>query len=112
MVLCTTHSTRRAAVDSDQRRWATAGRCRHVPSGWDGQDGWDLEPVLNQARGAAQGERIVGLWALGTLLQPSVGSQVAHGPAPHPGGGAPMDDRRMPERAGARAVGAARARAG
>jgi len=36
--------------------------------------------VLTHARTAAQAERIVGLWALGALLQTFLGSQIVHGP--------------------------------
>jgi hypothetical protein len=81
MVLCTTHPTWQAAVRSYRGRWATEGSYRDAQSGWDGQHGWDLEPVLRQARTAGQVERVVGLWALGTLLQTWIGSQVAQGPA-------------------------------
>jgi hypothetical protein len=81
MVLCTTLTTWQAAVRGYRRRWATEGSYRDAQSGWDGQHGWDLEPVLTQARTVGQAERLVGLWALGALLQTWVGSQVAHGPA-------------------------------
>ena len=82
MVLCTTQPTWRAAVASYRRRWATEGSYRDAQSGWDGQHGWDLEPVLTQTRTVGHAEAIVGLWALGTLLQTYLGSQVLHGPAP------------------------------
>jgi hypothetical protein len=81
VALCTTHATWPAAVLSYRRRWATEGSYRDAQSGWDGQHGWDLEPVLTQARSAAQVEHVVGLWALGALLQTWIGAQVAHGPA-------------------------------
>jgi hypothetical protein len=81
LVLCTTLPTWQQAVCSYRRRWATEGSYRDAQSGWDGQHGWDLEPVLHQAHTTGQVERIVGLWALGTLLQTWLGSQVAHGPA-------------------------------
>jgi hypothetical protein len=81
MVLCTTHPTWRAAVGSYRRRWATEGSYRDAQSGWDGQHGWDLEPVLARARCAVHGEAVVGLWALGTLLQTWLGAQIVHGPA-------------------------------
>ncbi len=80
MVLCTTLSTWPDAVRCYRQRWATEGSYRDAQSGWDGQHGWDLEPVLTQACTAGQVERIVGLWALGALLQTWLGSQVAHGP--------------------------------
>jgi len=82
MVLCTTQPTWRAAVGSYRKRWATEGSYRDAQSGWDGQHGWDLEPVLAQARSAGHAEAVVGLWALGTLLQTWLGSQVVQGPAP------------------------------
>jgi hypothetical protein len=80
LVLCTTLPTWQDAVRCYRLRWATEGSYRDAQSGWDGQHGWDLEPVLSQARTAGQVERVVGLWALGALLQTWVGSQVAHGP--------------------------------
>jgi hypothetical protein len=80
MVLCTTLPTWQDAVRCYRLRWATEGSYRDAQSGWDGQHGWDLEPVLSQARRTGQVERIVGLWALGTLLQTWLGRQVAHGP--------------------------------
>ena len=80
MALCTTLPTWQDAVRCYRLRWATAGSYRAAQGGWDGQHGWDLEPVLSQARTAGQVERIVGLWALGALLQTWLGSQVAHGP--------------------------------
>jgi hypothetical protein len=81
MVLCTTHARWPAALDSYRRRWATEGSYRDAQSGWDGQHGWDLEPVLRQAHRAGHVERVVGLWALGTVLQTWLGAQVAQGPA-------------------------------
>ena len=80
MVLCTTLPTWQAAVRSYRLRWATEGSYRDAQSGWDGQHGWDLESVLTQARSTGHVERIVGLWALGALLQTWLGCQVAHGP--------------------------------
>jgi len=73
VVLFTTHPQRRAATTSYRRRWATEGSYRDAQSGWDGQHGWDLEPVLARLRVAAQVERVVGLWALGALVQTWVG---------------------------------------
>lgn len=76
MVLFTTHATWRAATASYRRRWAIEGSYRDAQSGWDGQHGWDLEPVLARLPTAAQVERVVGLWALGALVQTWVGVQV------------------------------------
>jgi hypothetical protein len=76
MVLCTTHPTWPAAVRG-YRCWATEGSYRDAQSGWDGQHSWDLEPLLRQARGRGQVERVMRLWALDTLLQTWIGGQVA-----------------------------------
>jgi hypothetical protein len=80
-VRCTTLPTWPDAVRSYRQRWAAAGSYRDAQSGWDGQHGWDLEPVLTQARRVGQVARIVGLWAVGVLLQTWSGTQMAHGPA-------------------------------
>jgi hypothetical protein len=82
VVLCTSHPAWAAAVASYRRRWAIEGSFRDAQSGWDGQHGWDLEPVLPRLASAGQAERVVGLWALGSLVQTWVGSQVVHGPPP------------------------------
>jgi hypothetical protein len=81
VVLCTSHPGWPAAVASYRRRWAIEGSFRDAQSAWDGQHGWDLEPVLTHQRAADQVEHIVGLWALGSLLQTYLGSQLVHGPA-------------------------------
>jgi hypothetical protein len=82
VVLFTTHATWRAATASYRRRWATEGSYRDAQSGWDGQHGWDLEAVVARLPTAARVERVVGLWALGTLLQTWVGVQVGPATAP------------------------------
>jgi hypothetical protein len=82
MVLFTTHTTWRAATASYRRRWAIEGSYRDAQSGWDGQHGWDLEPVLARLPTAAPVERVVGLWALGALVQTWVGVQVQAPTAP------------------------------
>jgi hypothetical protein len=81
VVLCTSHPTWQAAAASYRRRWAIEGSFRDAQSGWDGQHGWDLEPVLTHQRSGERAERLVGLWALGSLLQTYLGSQLVHGPA-------------------------------
>ena len=73
-----------AATGSYRRRWATEGSYRDAQGGWDGQHGWDLEPVLTRLREAAYVERVVGLWALGTLLQAYVGQQLGLAMVPAP----------------------------
>jgi hypothetical protein len=82
VVLFTTHPTWLAATASYRRRWAIEGSYRDAQSGWDGQHGWDLEPVVARLRTADQVERVVGLWALGALLQTWVGVQVSLPSAP------------------------------
>ena len=81
VALCTTHATWQEAVRSYRKRWATEGSYRDAQGGWDGQHGWDLEPVLAAAADAGQAERLVGLWALGALIQTFIGARVQHGPA-------------------------------
>jgi hypothetical protein len=78
VVLCTSHATWQAAVASYRRRWAIEGSFRDAQSGWDGQHGWDLEPVLSRQRRGDRVEHLVGLWALGSLLQTYIGSQLLH----------------------------------
>jgi len=81
LALCTTHTTWQEAVRRYRKRWATEGSYRDAPGGWDGQHGWDLEPVLTEAPDAGRAERLLGLWALGALVQTFIGAQVQHGPA-------------------------------
>jgi hypothetical protein len=76
VVLFTTHSTWAAATASYSRRWATEGSYRDAQGGWDGRHGWDLEPTLARLSHAVTVERVVGLWALGALVQTWVGVQL------------------------------------
>jgi hypothetical protein len=82
IVLFTTHAHWRPAVTDYRRRWATEGTYRDGQGGWDGRHGWDLESTVARARTGAQVEAIVGLWALGTLIQSWVGDQVGAPSAP------------------------------
>jgi hypothetical protein len=82
VVLFSTHSTWSAAGASYRRRWATEGTYRDGQSGWDGKHGWDLEPVVGRLKTAVEVERVVGLWALGTLVQSWVGHQTEQPTAP------------------------------
>ena len=84
VILFTSHTTTPAASGSYRLRWATEGSYRDAQGGWDGQHGWDLEPVLARARTAAHVERVVGLWALGALLQTWVGHQIGLTSVPTP----------------------------
>jgi hypothetical protein len=82
MVLFTSHATWQPAVRSYGRRWATEGSYRDAKTGWDGQHGWDLEAALARLSEAVAVERIVGLWALGTLVQTWVGHGLAQPTTP------------------------------
>jgi hypothetical protein len=76
VVLFTSHSTWLAAVRSYGHRWATEGSYRDAQGGWDGQHGWDLEGTLARLTDAVVVERVVGLWALGALVQTWVGHRL------------------------------------
>ena len=82
VVLFTSHPTWRAAGASYRRRWAAEGSYRDAQSGWDGQHGWALDPALARLSTARQVERVVGLWALATLVQTWVGDRVGQATAP------------------------------
>jgi hypothetical protein len=82
VVLFSSHPTWRAAVRSYRQRWATEGTYRDGQGGWDGQHGWDLEPTLPHLTDATEVAAVVGLWALGTLLQSWVGDQLGQPGAP------------------------------
>lgn len=82
MVLFTSHTDWLPAVQSYARRWATEGSYRDAQGGYDGQHGWDLEPTLSHEADPLVVERILGLWALGSLIQTSLGEQVGRADAP------------------------------
>jgi hypothetical protein len=84
IILFTSLTGWRAATSGYRRRWATEGSYRDAQGGWDGQHGWDLEPVLARLADPHTVERVVGLWALGCLLQSWVGDQVGASSAPAP----------------------------
>ena len=77
VVLFSSHSSWLAATTSYARRWATEGTYRDAQGAWDGQHGWDLEPVLARLTDAVVVERVVGLWALGALVQTWIGAQLS-----------------------------------
>lgn len=81
VVLFTSHAAWRPAVTSYRLRWATEGTYRDAQGGWDGQHGWDLEVTVRRLTLVEQVERVVGLWALGTLLQTWLGTQLTAAPA-------------------------------
>jgi hypothetical protein len=82
VVLFTSHAEPLRATASYAARWATEGSYRDAQSGWDGQHGWDLEPVVRAAESAARVERVVGLWALGCLVQSWLGHAAGSAEAP------------------------------
>ena len=82
MLLFTTHPHWRPAVQSYRRRWATEGSYRDAQRGWDGRHGWDLDQAVARLSDAAAVARVVGLWALGTLLQSVIGDAVGRADAP------------------------------
>lgn len=82
VVLFTSHPDWLAAVRSYRQRWAIEGSFRDVQGGWDGQHGWNLEPVAGAARSAEHVEALVGLWALGALVQTWIGQQAMAADAP------------------------------
>ena len=84
VVLFTSHGTWRAAAASSRRRWAAEGSYRDAQSGWDGQHGWDLEAVAARLPAGAPVAQVVGLWALGTVVQTWVGHQAGLCAAPAP----------------------------
>jgi hypothetical protein len=84
VVLFTRHPTWLAAVRSYDQRWATEGSYRDAQGGWDGQHGWDLEVTLARLTDAVVVERVVGLWALGALVQTWVGHRLGQPSAAAP----------------------------
>jgi len=82
VALFTTQPDWLRAVRSYGRRWAIEGTYRDAQGGWDGQHGWDLEPTAARLRTAAEVEALVGLWALGALLQCWVGARAGAADAP------------------------------
>jgi hypothetical protein len=84
VVLFSSHPSWLAAVRSYRRRWGTEGSYRDAQGGWDGRHGWDLETTLARLTEQTAVAAVVGLWALGTLVQSWVGDQVGCPAAPAP----------------------------
>ena len=78
VVLLTTHAGWRAAVGAYAQRYHTEGTYRDWQTGWDGRHGWDLgEQVARVAADRpARVAGLVGLAALGTLVQSWLGHQL------------------------------------
>ena len=75
VVLFTTEAGWQAATTTYRQRWATEGTYRDAQRGWDGQHGWGLEAAVAKLTDRERVERLVGLWALGTMLQTWLGAQ-------------------------------------
>jgi hypothetical protein len=82
VVLFPTQPTGRAAVQSSRRRWATEGSARDAQTGWEGQSGWALGGAVARLAETEAVARVVGLWALGRLLQSGLGDQVGQSDDP------------------------------
>jgi hypothetical protein len=82
VVLFSSHADGLPAVRSYGRRWAIEGSYRDAQGGWDGRHGWDLEPTLGRLQDGAQVAAVVGLWALGSLLQCWLGAQLRQADTP------------------------------
>jgi len=82
LILFTSHPDWLAACTSYTTRWATEGSYRDAQGGYDGQHGWDLEPTLSHEADPQVVDHILGFWALGSLIQTSLGEQVGRADAP------------------------------
>jgi hypothetical protein len=83
VVLFTNHTDWLPASQSYTTRWTTEGTYRDAQSGYDGQHGWNLEDAVTRLTDAAHVDRLLGLWALGTLLQTWVGHALTQPSLPH-----------------------------
>jgi hypothetical protein len=82
VLLVTTAATWLGAVRHYRLRYHTAGSYRDAQSGWDGRHGWNLGDQLAAATTATRVDAVVGLWALGTLVQAGVGDHLTAAPTP------------------------------
>lgn len=82
VLLFTTHRTPAAAQAAYRGRWAIEGSFRDAQGGWDGRHGWQLEPAMAALTEAGRVDALVGLWALGTLVQTWLGAATAAPAAP------------------------------
>jgi hypothetical protein len=82
VILFTTEPTTVRARNAYRQRWPIEGTYRDAQSGWDGQHGWGLEHVVPTLATPEAVSRLVGLWALGLLVQSWVGDQVGRPTAP------------------------------
>lgn len=75
LVLFSSLPTALAATTAYSHRWAIEGSYRDAQGAWDGQHGWDLAQAVVRCPSATRVDRLVGLWALGTLVQTWIGGQ-------------------------------------
>lgn len=82
VVLLTTQPRPLAAVRAYAQRYHIEGTYRDLQPGWDGQHGWNLEPTLARVpqERPAQVEGIIGLAAVGLLVQSWVGQALIGAP--------------------------------
>jgi hypothetical protein len=73
LVLFTTAADARTALRQYLARWAAEGSYRDLQGGWDGQHGWHFDRVVDRRSDAAEVDGLVGLWAVGTLVQIGLG---------------------------------------
>lgn len=84
VILFTTQPTTITARNAYRQRWPIEGTYRDAQSGWDGHHGWGLDHLVPSLPTADAVARVVGLWALGLLVQSWVGDQVGRPTAPLP----------------------------
>ncbi|HEX2312724.1 MAG TPA: hypothetical protein VHJ17_03265 [Thermomonospora sp.] len=82
VLLFTSHPTWLDASRSYARRWATEGSYRDAQGGYDGRHGWELEPTLAREPDAHAVDRLLGLWALGSVIQTALGDRLTRPDAP------------------------------
>lgn len=73
VVLFTTEVEALVADRQYRCRWGIEGTYRDAQGGWDGRQGWALEATLARTTTAQHVEALVGLWALGALIQTWLG---------------------------------------
>ena len=79
VVLFTTEGEALTADRQYRCRWGIEGTYRDAQGGWDGTQGWALETTLAHSLTAPRVETLVGLWAVGALVQTWLGLRLEHG---------------------------------
>jgi hypothetical protein len=86
VVLFSTHPRWQAADASYRQRWPLESSYRDAQNGHDGHSGWELETMVRRAREAAPVTGLVGVWALGALVQIWIGQELRAAPVTSPVG--------------------------